>query len=68
MSAASAGNIVVVKTPAGLAQGLAAIIDASAFEGILGSVAGDDTIMMVAQDEETARQVSGYIASHSIRK
>ena len=66
VSAASAGNIVVVKTPAGLAQGLAAVIDHADFDGILGSVAGDDTIMMVACSEETAAAVAAYIDAHRI--
>lgn len=67
VSAACAGNLVVVKTPAGLAQGLAAVIDGAEFEGILGSVAGDDTIMMVARDDETAIATAAYISAHRIK-
>ena len=64
VSAAAAGNIVVVKSPAGTAQGLGAIIDHAGFDGILGSVAGDDTVMMIARDEATALSVADYIDSH----
>ena len=66
-SAAFAGNMVVVKTTAGAAQGLALIIDQAAFDGILGSVAGDDTVMMVAETPELAAEVCAYISEHRRR-
>ena len=48
------GNIVVVKTHPGLAQAVAAGIDAMHCKDILGCVAGDDTIITVARDTELA--------------
>lgn len=51
----SAGNIAVVKTYAGMAQGAAAAIDAMGHEDIVGSVAGDDTILIVMRTPEKAR-------------
>ena len=63
-SAASAGNLVVVKTLEGSAQGLALVIDNADMEGILGSVAGDDTIMMVAATDEIAASTAAYIDAH----
>ena len=52
----SVGNIIVVKTHPGLAQAVAAGIDAMHISGILGCVAGDDTIITVARDAEIATQ------------
>lgn len=41
------GNMIVLKTTPGNAQGLAAAIDAAALKGIAGTVAGDDTILVI---------------------
>jgi transcriptional regulator of arginine metabolism len=49
-----AGNLVVIKTTVGTAQGVAAALDAASMPAILGSVAGDDTILVVASNEEQA--------------
>ncbi|MCL4417062.1 MAG: arginine repressor [Actinobacteria bacterium] len=50
-------NIIVIKTNSGEAQGVAAVIDGSNFEEILGTVAGDDTIICVANDEDNAKKI-----------
>ena len=54
ISIENAGNIIVVKTHPGLAQAVAAGIDAMQSRYILGSVAGDDTIIVVSQNPELA--------------
>ena len=41
----SAENIIVIKTVPGMAMAVAAAVDALEIEGIVGSIAGDDTIM-----------------------
>lgn len=56
-----AGNITVVKTIAGMAQGVAAAIDGMHFEGIVGSVAGDDTIIIVMRTEDSAKRLKKEI-------
>ncbi len=56
-----AGNITVVKTIAGMAQGAAAAIDAMHFDGIVGSVAGDDTIIIVVRTEQAAKALKEAI-------
>ena len=38
-------NIVVIRTVPGMAMAVAAALDALHIEGIVGSIAGDDTIM-----------------------
>ncbi|MFO7548161.1 MAG: arginine repressor [Acidimicrobiia bacterium] len=45
------GNLVVVRTPPGAAHVVAATLDAAALEGVLGTVAGDDTLLVVASEE-----------------
>ena len=49
-------NIVVLKTFSGMAQGACAALDMMSFDGIVGTLAGDDTIMVVCRDEKTARE------------
>ena len=44
------GNIVVLRTPPGCAHVVASALDRSAVEGILGTVAGDDTLLCVADE------------------
>ena len=54
ISIETAENIIVVRTHPGLAQAVAAGIDSMHIKGILGCVAGDDTILTVARDANTA--------------
>ena len=49
-SAEASGNLVVLRTPAGAAQFLASAIDHAAWPAILGTVAGDDTVLVIARD------------------
>lgn len=53
-----AGNIVVVKTYAGMAQAAAAALDSMGWTEIVGSIAGDDTIMIVLRSAETSRSIA----------
>ncbi len=50
-----ANNIVVVKTISGMAQGAAAAIDSAGRSEIVGSVAGDDTVIIVMRTNDSAR-------------
>ena len=47
-------KFVLVKASAGTAPGVAAALDAAEIDGILGSVAGDDTILVITDSEEDA--------------
>jgi transcriptional regulator of arginine metabolism len=49
-SAESSANLVVLRTPAGAAQFLASAIDHAAWPAILGTVAGDDTVLVISRD------------------
>ena len=49
-SVEASANLVVLRTPAGAAQFLALIIDHAAWPAILGTVAGDDTVLVITRD------------------
>ncbi len=57
VSADYANNIVVVRTLAGMAQAVAAAIDSLKLEEVLGSIAGDDTILIVCRTEKYAEEI-----------
>lgn len=50
ISVAASQNLVVVHTPAGAAQYVASVIDKQPLEGVLGTIAGDDTVLLVCGD------------------
>lgn len=52
-----AENLIVIKTFPGMAQAIGAAIDALSVTDILGSIAGDDTIIVVARNKEIAKEV-----------
>ena len=52
-----ANNQVVLRTYAGMAQAVGAAIDSVSFDGTLGCIAGDDTILVIARDNDTARVI-----------
>ena len=64
-SVESSANLVIVKAFAGTAQGVAAALDAAGPDGVLGSVAGDDTILVVARDESAAKGLTTALRSYS---
>ena len=50
---ASSANIVVLRTPPGCAHVVASALDRSGLDGLIGTVAGDDTLLCVAGPETT---------------
>ena len=56
-----AQNILVVKTVSGMAMAVAAAIDAMKLKEIVGSIAGDDTIMMAVRTVEDTQIVMDTI-------
>lgn len=52
VSAAASGNMVVLRTPPGAAQFLASAIDESVMPQVLGSIAGDDTVLVITTDPD----------------
>ena len=55
---ARSGNLVVVRTPPGSAHVVASALDRAALADILGTVAGDDTIVVVAAEAAGGRAVA----------
>ena len=47
---AQSGNLVVLRTPPGCAHVVASALDRSRVEGMIGTVAGDDTLVCIAAD------------------
>lgn len=56
-----AGNTCVVKCYAGMAQAACAAIDAMHFEGIVGTLAGDDTIFVLCRTPELTQQLKSSL-------
>lgn len=48
-------NFVMLRTPAGAAQLLASALDNAIFPEIMGTIAGDDTILVMCVDENAAK-------------
>jgi len=58
IGATCAMQLVVLKTNLAQAQPLAAAVDAAALEGIVGSIAGEDTVLLVCSDPKAAASVA----------
>lgn len=56
-----AQNMLVLKTSVGSAQPVAASIDAEDWSEVVGTLAGDDTILVISQDNKTAHQLARRI-------
>ncbi len=58
MSAEASANLVVLRTPAGAAQLLASAIDHARWPTVLGTVGGDDTVLVIARDPDGGAEVA----------
>lgn len=56
-----AQNILVIRTVSGMASAVAVAVDAMKFKEIVGSIAGDDTIMMAVRTVEETKVVMDKI-------
>ena len=63
VSAAAAVNLVVVRTPPGAANYLASAIDQTRDPDVVGTIAGDDTILLVTGSAEQATAVAERLQS-----
>ena len=57
----SSGNILVIKTRVGGAQPVGLALDQLGIQGIIGTVAGDDTVMAIIAENATGQQVAEAI-------
>lgn len=60
-SMAISGHLIVLKTPPGAAHLVAGRIDGADIDGVIGTVAGDDTVMVIADERVGAEKVSSRI-------
>jgi transcriptional regulator of arginine metabolism len=56
-----AQNILVIKTVSGMASAVCASIDAMQIPGIVGSIAGDDTIMCAVRTTEETTEIMAHL-------
>lgn len=59
---AHSGNIVVLRTPPGSAHVVASALDRTALPGVLGTVAGDDTMMVVVSEGARGSDVAAHLS------
>ena len=57
-----AGNMVVIKSHIGMANAACTAIDTMSFSGVLGTIAGDDTIFVVCRTNEAAQKLCDEMA------
>ncbi|MBD5788040.1 arginine repressor [Cellulosimicrobium terreum] len=58
VSAEASANLVVLRTPPGAANYLASAIDHSVLPGVLGCIAGDDTILVISRDPDGGTELA----------
>ena len=67
----ASANLAVLRTPPGAAQFLASAIDRAGLADVLGTIAGDDTLVVVARDPaggpDLARRFQTWAAEPTIR-
>ncbi|WP_067970953.1 arginine repressor [Nocardiopsis trehalosi] len=61
VSAEASANMVIVRTPPGAAQFLASAIDHTDFHAILGTIAGDDTILVISRDPQGGEDLASAL-------
>ena len=60
-----AQNLLVLHTPAGGAQALGLALDHAALPEVVGTIAGDDTVLVVCPSEAKARKLQRQLARHA---
>ncbi len=65
VSTDASGNLAVLRTPPGAAHYLASAIDRAALPYVVGTIAGDDTILLVAREPMTGADLAATVESLS---
>lgn len=68
VSAEGSANLAVLRTPPGAAHFLASAVDRSALPEVLGTIAGDDTVLVVARDAAGGADVAERMLEMSRRR
>lgn len=61
VSATASGNLVVLRTPPGAAQFLASAIDTAEVFEIIGTIAGDDTVLLISRDPAGGQALADHL-------
>ena len=59
------GNLAVLRTPPGAAHYLASALDRAALHDVVGTIAGDDTVLVVAREPLTGAELA--VRLHDLR-
>ncbi|MEV0731765.1 MULTISPECIES: arginine repressor [Polymorphospora] len=62
----ASGNMAVLRTPPGAAQFLASALDRSGLPEVVGTIAGDDTILVVARDTVGGAALAAKLADWAV--
>jgi len=65
LSTAQVQFLLVIHTPSGTANLVARAIDETGFEGVAGTVAGDDTIIVVLRDDAAADDLRRFLGAEA---
>ncbi len=68
VSAEGSANLAVLRTPPGAAHFLASAIDRSGLAQVIGTIAGDDTVLLVARDPAGGHELAGLMWTLSRRQ
>ena len=60
-SAEASANLVVLRTPPGAAQFLASAIDQAELHAVLGTIAGDDTLLLISRDPVGGQALADHL-------
>jgi transcriptional regulator of arginine metabolism len=63
VSAEASANLVVLRTPPGAAQFFASAVDQAALPDLLGTIAGDDTVLVITRDPKGGAAIAHYFLS-----
>jgi len=61
VSTDASGNLAVLRTPPGAAHYLASALDRASLADVVGTIAGDDTILVIAREPLTGAQLAAKI-------
>jgi transcriptional regulator of arginine metabolism len=61
ISAEASANLVVLRTPPGAAQFFASAIDAAELHEIIGTIAGDDTLLLISREPDGGQALADHM-------
>ena len=56
-------DLIVIRTPPGAAQFFASAVDQAALPDLLGTIAGDDTVLVITRDPKGGAAIAAYFLS-----